>query len=285
MLRMLKKCISTLFIISFSITGFAQDKIKGNKNVTIVETKIDDFKAISFGEKFEIELVQSNTPSVEIETDDNLHEVIEFSVIDSVLNFRTLLKIQSRKQLKITVNYTTKLREILINDDAEISAIGTIKNKAIELRINDYSKAYLNIDNQYFKLINNNISTFGINSKSKLNIESDYVTLELNENSKTEALIVTDSLQVEMYQSAFAKIEGETDFLNLLTINSSEFSAKNLSANTCKISTEESSEATVQVLDEILIETSGSSEIYIYGDPKITLNAFKDSSSIHKKKL
>ena len=282
---MLKKCVITLFIISITITGFAQDKIKGNKNVTIVETKIDDFKAISFGEKFEIELVQSNDPSVAIETDENLHEVIEFSVTDSVLNFRTLLKIQSRKQLKIIVNYTTKLRQILINDDAEISAVGTIKNKDLELRINDYSKAYLNVDNQHFKLINNNTSTFGINSKSKLNIESDYVTLELNENSKTEALIVSDSLKVEMYQSAFAKIEGETDFLNLLTINSSEFSAKNLSANTCKISTEESSEATVQVLDEILIETSGSSEIYIYGDPKITLNAFKDSSSIHKKKL
>jgi hypothetical protein len=282
---MLKKCVITLFIISITITGFAQDKIKGNKNVTIVETKIDDFKAISFGEKFEIELVQSNDPSVAIETDENLHEVIEFSVTDSVLNFRTLLKIQSRKQLKIIVNYTTKLRQILINDDAEISAVGTIKNKDLELRINDYSKAYLNVDNQHFKLINNNTSTFGINSKSKLNIESDYVTLELNENSKTEALIVTDSLQVEMYQSAFAKIEGETDFLNLLIINSSEFSAKNLSVNNCKINTEDSSETTVQVLDEILIETSGSSEIYIYGDPKITLNAFKDSSSIHKKKL
>jgi hypothetical protein len=282
---MLKKCVISLFIISITITGFAQDKIKGNKNVTIVETKIDDFKAISFGEKFEIELVQSNDASVAIEADENLHEVIEFSVTDSVLNFRTLLKIQSRKKLKITVNYTTKLRQILINDDAEISAVGTIKNKDLELRINDYSKAYLNVDNQNFKLINNNTSTFGINSKSKLNIESDYVTLELNENSKTEALIVTDSLKVEMYQSAFAKIEGETDFLNLLTINSSEFSAKNLSANTCKISTEESSEATVQVLDEILIETSGSSEIYLYGDPKITLNAFRDSSSIHKKEF
>jgi len=281
---MLKKCISTLFIISFSITGFAQDKIKGNKNVTIVETKIDDFKAISFGEKFEIELVQSNTPSVEIETDDNLHEVIEFSVIDSVLNFRTLLKIQSRKQLKITVNYTTKLREILINDDAEISAIGTIKNKAIELRINDYSKAYLNIDNQYFKLINNNISTFGINSKSKLNIESDYVTLELNENSKTEALIVSDSLKVEMYQSAFTKIEGKTDFLKLLTVNSSEISAKNLSAKSCNIVTEDSSEAAIQVLDDILIATSGTSEVNLYGQPKIILNSFKDSSSINKKK-
>ena len=165
---MLKKCISTLFIISFSITGFAQDKIKGNKNVTIVETKIDDFKAISFGEKFEIELVQSNDPSVAIETDENLHEVIEFSVTDSVLNFRTLLKIQSRKQLKIIVNYTTKLRQILINDDAEISAIGTIKNKAIELRINDYSKAYLNIDNQYFKLINNKFHSLFFESFAQL---------------------------------------------------------------------------------------------------------------------
>ena len=282
---MLKKWLVTLFIIMITITGFAQDKIKGNKNVTTVETKIDDFKAISFGEKLEIELVLSDDPSVEIEADENLHDVIQFSVTDSVLNFRTLLKIQSHKRLNITVYYTAKLRQILINDDAEISAVGTIKNKDLELRINDYGKAFLNVENQYFKLINNNKSTFGINSKSKLNIESDNVNLELNENSKTDALIVTDSLHVEMYQSAFAKIEGVTDFLNLATINSSEFSAKNLSVNTCIINTEDSSNATVQILDDITIETSGSSEINLYGDPKITINAFRDTSSIRKKEL
>lgn len=83
----------------------------------------------------------------------------------------------------------------------------------------------------------------------------------------------------------YAKIEGDTAFLNLSTINSSDFSAKHLSANTCNISTEDSSDATVQVLDEILIETSGSSEINLYGDPKIYINAFRDTSSFYKKEL
>ena len=282
---MSKKWVFSLCIGMITITGFAQEKIKGNKNVTTIETNIEDFNTIRFGEKFEIELVQSDAASVEIETDENLHDVIRFSVKDSVLTFKTSAKIQSSKRLNITVNITKSLHTIEVNKDAEVSAASTLKNDTLELRINDYAKAFLNVRNNSFKLINNNKSTFGISSKSKLNIESNEVILELSENSKTEALIETDSLQVDMYQSAFAKIEGDVDYMNLTTINSSDFSAKNLATNTCNIVTEDSSDAEIQVLNELTIETSGSSDVTIYGDPKINLNSFKDTSAIRKKEL
>ncbi|MFD2824308.1 GIN domain-containing protein [Lacinutrix iliipiscaria] len=282
---MSKKWLSFLCIVTITCTSFAQEKIKGNKNVTTIETKIDEFNTIDFGEKFEIELIESDSPSVEIETDENLHDVIRFSVKDNVLKFKTTAKIQSSKRLNITVFYTSALHKIEVSEDAEISATNTIKNDSLELQIKDYARAFLNIENQYFKLINNNKSTFGISSKSKLNIESKTVTLELDENSKTEALIETDSLYVDMYKRAYAKIEGDVDYLTLTTINASDFSAKNLSINTCIVTTEDSSDATIQVIDEVTIETSGSSEIYLYGDPKITINNFKDTSSIHKKEL
>jgi len=282
---MSKKWVFSLCIVIITITSFPQDKIKGNKNFTTIETKIDDFTMLRFGDKFEIELIKSEEASVEIETDENLHDVIKFSVKDSMLTFRTTSKIQSSKRLNITVRFTESLRKIETNGDAEVSAVSTIENDDLELRINDYSKAFLNVKNNTFKLINNNRSTFGISSKSKLNIESNMVTLELNENSKTEALIESDSLRVDMYQSAYAKVEGDVDHMNLTTINSSDFSAKNLTANTCEVITEDSSDATIQVLNNLIIETTDSSEIYLYGDPEITIKAFKDTSTLHKKEL
>ena len=268
-----------------AVTGFAQEKVKGNKIVTTVETKVDDFNTIVFGEKFEIELIQSDEASVEIETDENLHEIIKFAVEDSILTFSTSAKIQSSKRLNIIVNVTKTLRDIEVNDDAEVSAANTLKNDSLALKINDYAKAFLNIKNKSFTLINNNKSTFGIKSKSKLNIESDKVIIELNENSKTEALIETDSLQVNMYQSAYAKFEGEVEHLNLTTITSSNFTAKNLTVNTCNAVTEDSSDATIQVINELTLETSGTSDVNIYGDPEITITKFKDTSTIHKKEL
>lgn len=280
---MSKKWVSLLCIVMITITSIAQEKVKGNKNVTTIETSIDDFNTIRFGEKFEIELIQGETSSVEIETDENLHDIIQFSVEDSILSFKTSAKIQSSKRLNITVRFTEILHKIEINNDAEISAVNTIRNNNLELIINDYSKAFLNVKNKSFKLVNNNKSTFGISSKSKLNIESDIVTLELNENSKTEALIESDSLHVDMYQSAYAKIEGEVDTMYLTTINSSDFSAKNLTTNTSEVITEDSSDATIQVLNNLTLETSGSSEVYLYGDPKIIINGFKDTSTLHKK--
>ncbi|MDO6598155.1 DUF2807 domain-containing protein [Oceanihabitans sp. 2_MG-2023] len=282
---MAKKWLITLCIATLAISSFAQEKVKGNKNVTTVETLIDDFNTISFGEKFEIELIQSDAASVEIETDENLHDIIEFSVKDSVLHFSTSAKIQSSKKLNIVVNITKSLRKIEINEDAEVSAANTLKNDSLILIINDYSKAFLNIKNKQFTLTNNNKSTFGISSKSKLNIESDKVLIELNENSKTEALIETDSLQIDMYQSAYAKLEGDVEHATLNTINSSDFSAKNLSINTCNLVIEDSSDATIHVVNDLTLETSGTSDVHLYGDPKITINKFKDTSTLHKKKI
>jgi hypothetical protein len=282
---MFKKGLLTLCIAMLAVKGFAQEKVKGNKNVTTVETIIDDFNTITFGDKFEIELIQSDATSVEIETDENLHEIIQFSVKDSVLSFSTSAKIQSSKRLNIVVNITKALRYIEVNDDAEVSAANTLKNDSLELKINDYAKAFLNIKNKKFTFTNNNRSTFGISSKSKLNIESDKVIIELNENSKTEALIETDSLKVEMYQGAFAKLEGDVEHAVLNTINSSDFSAKNLTINTCNLIIEDSSDATLHVVNELTLETSGTSDVNLYGDPKITINKFKGTSTLHKKEL
>lgn len=282
---MSKKKLLIFSIFLITLTSWSQEKIKGNKNVTIIETKINDFHTIELGEKFVIELIQNTTPSVEIETDENLHKIIQFSVKDSVLSFKTSAKIQSSKRLNIKVNTTQKLQNIILYNDAEIVSVNTLNSKQLNLKINDYAKAFLTTKNKQFTLINNNKSTFGINSKSKLNIESDKIKLELNENSKTEALIKTDSLHVELYQSAVADLEGDVNYLELNAINSSDFNAKQLTTNTSNVITEDSCDVIIQTLNNLNLEMSGTSEIYIYGEPQINLKSLKNKASIYKKEL
>lgn len=280
---MTNKLLSLALIALFSTSILAQEKIKGNKNVTTIETEVNSFNKIIVGEKFEISFKKDNVASVEIKTDENLHDVIRFSVTDSVLKFKTTKRITSRRTMEILVRYTDVLKEIELNDNAELNSVNTVDNIGIILKINDNASANLNLKNYSFKLINNNDSKFS--AKSRLNIESKLADLELNDSSRTEALINCDSLQVNMYQRALAKIEGDVDVMKVNTINSTNFTGKNLTATKCEVITEDSSDFVIQVIDDIIIEASGNSEVFIYGNPKITLNKFSESAKLHKKEL
>ena len=73
---MKQKSLTLLIAISICFLGQAQsvEKVKGNRNVTIQQTPVNSFKTVIVDEGFEIDLVYSKEPYVEIETDENLHE-------------------------------------------------------------------------------------------------------------------------------------------------------------------------------------------------------------------
>src|SRR5690606_31303625 len=111
-IKSMNKLITTLlFSALFCFTIMAQtiEKVKGNKNVTIQQTKINTFHTIVVGEDFEIDIIYNQTPSVTIETDENLHEYINFNVNAGVLTFNKTARITSKKALHITVNYDANL--------------------------------------------------------------------------------------------------------------------------------------------------------------------------------
>ena len=279
------KFTSVIIFALFTSVTLGQSKIKGNKNVTIIQTEINSFNKLVLGEKFTVSLIKDDVASIEIKTDENLHDVIKFNVSDSILRLKSTKRITSKKELEIIIRYTESLNEIELNDDAELNSVNAIDNSNVVLRLNDDAKANLNLRTHTFKLINNNRSTLKLNARSRFNIDSKLVELELNESSSSEALITCDSLKLDMYQRAFAKIEGDVKFLNANTINSSNFIGKNLAVNYCEIIAEDSSDFEIQALDDIIIESSGSSEVSIYGDPKITINKFSDTARLYKKDL
>lgn len=282
---MTNKLLSFVLIALLSANILAQDKIRGNKKVTTIQTEVNAFNKLIVGEKFTINFKKDDEASVEIETDENLHDVIKISVVDSVLKFKTTKRIVSSKKMEITVSYTNVLRDIELKDNAELNSVNTVDNIGIVLKINDNARANLNLKNYSFKLINNNDAKLNFNSKSRLNIESKLVDLELNEGSKTEALITCDSLKVDMYQRALAKIEGDVNIMRANTINSSKFTGKNLTVTKCDVITEDLSDFSIQAIDNITIEASGTSQILLYGNPEIKLNKFSDSAKLIKKEL
>ena len=105
--------------------GYAQkkEKIKGNRFVKVKQHPIESFKSIEFGENLEVYLVKGPTAQVEIEADENLHDVILFEVRNEVLRLSTTHNIASKKKLNIRVTFTSAFNTVSVKDKATINSL------------------------------------------------------------------------------------------------------------------------------------------------------------------
>lgn len=265
-----------IFILYSVFAIEAQEKIKGNRNVTIVKTEVGTFHTIDLDEDFDLEIIFNQTPSVEIETDENLHEHIEFNVIDSVLTFNKKARLRE-KTLRIKVAYNSYLKHIKTTDDAEILSLTTLNLADANVVAKGSSKVGLTI-----KTNNLNLEADD-RAKLKLNLTSENSNMLLSGNSKLEALVNTVNFSGILYQRANAEIEGSCNIAKLEQDNYSQFDGKNFTINSCSVICNIGSDAYLEVMDNINIEASGTSAIYLYENPKIVIDKMTDTSKLQKR--
>ena len=267
-----------LIVFSFSLASFAQDieKIKGDRNVTIEQTYIDGFKKIVVSEDFSVELFYNKKPSVEIETDGNLHEHIDIKVIDSVLTITSSREIRSKK-LNIKVNYGDAFSDIEVKDNGEVRSLTSLELGNSTLKTSGSARAYLNIKANSFNFVSTE------KAKVKLNVTATNVAVEISDNTKMDALINATEVKMDLYQRANAVIEGTITNLNLRADNNSQLNGTNFTTTTCTVLAELDCNVYLEVLDAITIDASGASEIYLFGNPKITINTFTGTVKLQKK--
>lgn len=264
-------------VIGSTFNISAQEKIKGNRDVTIKQSYIDPFEKIIVGNDFEIQIAYNEKPSVEIEADDNLHEVIEFNVVDGVLTFDSTMRITSKKKLLITVYYSNVLNTIQLSEGAEIRSLTSLELKNLNLKTSGNSIAYLNIRTGNFKYSGTE------KSKARLNLTADSTNFELIDNTKVEALLNTKATKIDIYQRADINLEGDAEMAKIRLDNSGGLSGKNFTTKNCKLSLESRSTATLSVTELINLEVSGNSSVYLYGEPKIIIDKFTDTAKLQKR--
>ncbi|WP_299118153.1 GIN domain-containing protein [uncultured Winogradskyella sp.] len=278
----LYKLIYILFL-TFGIVHFgnaqSKEKIKGNRNVTIKQTYIDDFNALIIKNNFDVKIAYNSKASVEIEADDNLHEVIDVNVSAGVLNITTNKRITSKKKLIITVNYSNALEEVELYDNAELRSLTSMELNDFKLKTENNSRAYLNVKSNSFSFSASN------KSKSRLNVVADSTSFIMSDNSKLDALVSGKISSFDLYQSADASIEGDAENAILRFDNSANFTGKNYTIKDANLLIESNSDATLNILTSLKLNASGNSETYIYGEPKIELELFTDTAKLQKKKL
>ncbi len=275
----MKKIYLLIFCIFIATNSFAQkkEKIKGSKVVTIVKHEIEPFNEIEIEDNLDVFLIKSDKNSLELETDENLHEVINNKVYGTTLRLNTNKEIVASKKLELRVYYTDSLKMITVRHEAKLNSIQEMQLSNITIKTYDYSKSFMNVNTPNFILQSND------KSKVELNLKSEDAFIELSKNSEIKALISSNKLKFDMYQKAEAVIEGDVNEMKLRLDNNASYVGQKLTSKVLNLTTEGYTKCSVNTNGNLSISASGKSEVTIYGEPKIELKKFTEDATLYKK--
>jgi len=272
----------TLFVIAlFSLTiASAQvklEKIKGSKIVTISVKEVESFENVEIEEFLDVYFVKSEKQSIEIEADDNLHDIISYNVLGNTLKLTALKQPTGEKKVAIRVNYTDSLKTIVARHDSKINAIADINLESITIKNFDKSQSFLNIKSTNFTLIMTD------KSKAEINVKSDKTVVELSKDAKVKGLIASPETKIDLYQKAEAEIEGDAQIAKIRLDNNANLIAKKFTVKDMELVAESYTKCSVNAQKSIEISASGKTEIDLLGEPKVDLKVFTNSAILAKK--
>lgn len=273
----------TLLVLCFSIcilsNTFGQKKVKGNKIVMTEEKIVEAFHTIELHDNFNVILQEETDHIIKIEADSNLQEYISIEVQDSILKVKSTRELRRAKALNITILYGAELQKIRVHDKVNLTAKSPIYSSVFSLNAHDNTEVFLTIEAQEI-----NSFLYG-KSKADLHISSTKASYQVNENADLEGIITSDSLQVDLYQKASAKLEGEIKSLRVRADGNTDFYGEKLISEITNVIAEGSSDCYVVSNQEIDLEAIDKSEVYILGEPKINISKFANEAILYKKEI
>ena len=267
-----------LFFLAFTtlaVSAQRKPKIKGNKSIVNVNEDLPFFNAIEVKDDLEISLNETTIPGYSITADDNLIDILRFDVVDSTLIIRSFYKITTKKQLDITVNYN-ELERIVLQQGKLVT-----KNmiKADELNIRTYGTYKLVLNAKASMVYLNMEGT----SSGNLNIQSDSIDLVLKDKINLNIYTTTGKGNIQMHNNTSAVAEGTADIMNIKLSGSSDLKAQKMETGVITAVLEETAKARVFAYKSIDLSSSGSAKTYLWGNPKIILNEFLNTSELYKR--
>ena len=280
--KKMKKLNLVLLALLFTTVAFAQkrEKIKGSKVVTVAPREVQPFDILEVEDNIEVYLVKGETQSLEVETDDNLHDVIKADISGSTLRLYTSKEITGAKQITVRLTYTPSLKLITAKHESVLYAIIDLELDNITIKNLDFSRSMLNVKAKHFSLSMND------KTKAELNVKSDSTVIDLSKNAEIKALIASPNVKIDLYQKTTAVIEGDATLATIRVDNNAVYNGKKFTAKTLDFTAESYTKSSIMVSETLNISASGKAIVDVYGTPTaITLKKFAQSAVISKKEL
>ena len=255
----------------------AQKKLKGNRNVITEDRGISEFNAIEIKSKIDVILVQGNDQSVSVETDENLQSAILTEVRSNTLVVKILKKISKKKVLAVYITVNQSLEKITTKDKATIKTDGSFNFDNITIDAEGSSKIVMDLKAE--KVILNN------NESANVNVTINATNLTINASNKGKSNINVSSRTAELSAQGSTTIEliGDCEDMFVTAENKSNIKASKLECNTIFVTASDTSDVYINARESVTISAINTTEVYIFGSPKITVDKFTDKAILRKK--
>ncbi len=135
-----------LLVLTSSSCALNPNSIRGDGNMTEVTWEVTDFEAIDASGMFKIYLLEGTSPSLRVETDENLQKYVHVEVHDNTLKLsmdRNHTYNPTRMEVFITTN---ELKEINMSGATSISADYTLISDNLSLDLSGAGNINLHVD-------------------------------------------------------------------------------------------------------------------------------------------
>ena len=269
--------IVLITMVLFPLNMSAQDKLKGNKIVTTENRYIEGFSKIETHDKIEVIVTQGVEQSVTVEADENLHVTVYTEVRDSTLIIDLTKRITRKKELRVLVTIDQYIDEIITKDKSEITSSGTLKFDHLTINAEDDSKLTLDFQASKF-VLNNNES-----ANAKLTVNADDVFINADKSGKAKINLSCNLVEATIEGSSTTEISGGCSELYVNAQNRSNFKGQSLESNDVIVDATDNSDVQVNAKKELTVNAIDGAEIYIFNNPKITIEKFSDKAILRKK--
>jgi len=276
---MKKYLIHILICLPLLLVGQKKEKIKGSGLVKMETKELKEFNSIVLDHDIDIQVYQSGSNFYELEADDNFIAALELKIEKKTLLVGSSkafsggkefnLRINAKELANITVYYGSITSGTTINSDT--ISLKTYNNGKLELQVNaGETKVYAE-------------------DKSKIELGLNTVNLDIAQRERAtvaiQALGLMNKANIGLYDRANLTVEGAVTRIDLTTRENAHAKLKKFKSDEAMISVEESSITELYALNLLKLKSIGNAKTYLYGEPKIEIDFFLDTSQLIKKKV
>ena len=264
-----------MMVLPIVLVAQRKPKIKGSRIVSQVNEELPAFNAIQLVDKLDIVLKKSYGPGYEVIADDNLIDILKFKVEDSTLIISSYYDVTAKKQFDITVNYTY-LKAITLKEGSILTKDAI---EGDELFVDGFADTKLDIKAS--------ASVMDINledsSQGDFNVDVDSLNITLNNRSQAYVYAVNEVSLMDLEGNASLTLEGTSERIEATVSGDAKYKGEKMEAAMVRANVQHEANVWLNVLSELELSAKGNSRTYLYGNPKITILEFMDTSQLIKK--
>lgn len=232
MTALIKIIVATILsLLLFSCNLNITNQLDGKGEVTTVEHELKSFNQVDVSNSWDVILIKSEQPRLVVTANENLHEVLEFSVKNKMLTLTSEQNIGRADAKTIKVFYTGTLQKVAAHSGSSITSDAIIDQEKIILNASSGADIMLGIETKLTE----------VNASSGAEIELTGTSQDFRSNASSGADIAAENLSIKTaIANASSGAEISLTALERITANASSGGEVNYYGNPENVSVNKS---------------------------------------------